>query len=101
MTRKKFIKTLRSYRLHRDDINHLVNKIVERKGKLSYNDAMDKMFMTICKLMLPPRPKPIDWVQSPVPFIDTDIYKFDYNIMGMDLSIKPDKYVNIRSVSDK
>lgn len=102
MARKKFIKTLRAYGLNRNEINILVNKIVEKRGKLSYNDAMKQMWWTICKFIVNKQPLlSIDWVQSPVSFVDTDIYKFDYNIMGMDLSTNPDTYVNIRSVLDK
>lgn len=101
MTKKKFIKTLRAYRLDRDDINHLVNKIVERKGKLSYNDAMQKMWLTIRKQIINKQPPlAIDWNYKPLEFVDTDIYKMDYNILSIDLAIQPDRTITVRSTAD-
>ena len=98
MTKKKFIKTLRAYRLNRDEINILVNKIVERKGKLSYNDAMDKMWLTICKHIVSKQPSlSIDWNYKPIEYVDIDIYKMDYNVLGIDLAIQPDKCVVVRT----
>lgn len=101
MTKKKFIKTLRAYGLNRDEINTLVNKIVDKKGKLSYNDAMQKMWLTICKHIVSKQPPlTIDWNYKPIEFVDTDIYKMDYNILGIDLAIQPDKCVVVRSNAD-
>ena len=105
MTKKKFIKTLRAYGLHRYEINTLVNKIVEKHGKLSYNDAMKQMWWTICKFIVNKQPMlDIDWNYKPVEFVDTDIYKIDYRMcypfMSVDLTKEPDKCLVVRSNAD-
>ena len=101
MTRKKFIKTLRAYGLNRNEINMLVNKIVEKKGKLSYNDAITKIQLHITqKLMSGAIKIPTNYFCKPVDFTDylgTNEYKFDYRLLGVDLANKPDKYVVVRS----
>lgn len=101
MTRKKFIKTLRAYGLNRDEINTLVNKIVDKKGIISYNDAIEEMWLTVRKRVINKQPPlTIDWNYKPIEFVDTDIYKMDYNVLGIDLAIQPDKYVVVRSSAD-
>ena len=104
MTKKKFIKTLRAYRFNRDEINTLVNKIVDENGKLSYNDAMQKMWLTICKQIINKQPPlSIDWNYKPIEYVDTSIYEFDYKmnyLFGVDLAKEPDKYVVVRSNAD-
>lgn len=102
MTRKKFIKTLRAYGLNRNEINILVNKIVEKHGKLSYNDAMKQMRWTICKFIINKQPLlSIDWNYKPVEFVDTDIYEIEYKMsrhfIGIDLAKEPDKCVVVRT----
>lgn len=104
MTKKKFIKTLRAYGLNRDEINILVNKIVEKHGKLSYNDAMKQMWRIICKFIVNKQPLlSIDWNYKPVEFVDTSIYEFDYKmnyLFGVDLAKEHDKCVVVRSSAD-
>lgn len=102
MTRKKFIKTLRAYGLNRNEINILVNKIVEKRGKLSYNDAMKQMWWTICKFIVNKQPLlNIDWNYKPVEFVDTDIYEIEYKMchhfIGIDLAKESDKCVVVRT----
>ena len=102
MTKKKFIKTLRAYGLSRDEINTLVNKIVEKYGKLSYNDAMKQMWWTICKFIVNKQPLlSIDWDYKPVEFVDTDIYEIEYKMshhfIDINLAKEPHKYVVVRS----
>lgn len=52
MTRKKFIKKLRSYRLSHNEIKPLVDYVVESKGKLSYNETIDKIQLSIMKSLI-------------------------------------------------
>ena len=52
MTRKKFIKKLRSYRLSRNEIKPLVDYVVESKGKVSYNETIDKIQLSIMKNLI-------------------------------------------------
>ena len=105
MTKKKFIKTLRAYGLNRNEIDTLVNKIVEKHGKLSYNDAIKQMWWAICKFIVNKQPLlSIDWNYKPIEFIDTDIYKIEYKMghhfIGVDLAKEPDKCVVVRSNAD-
>ena len=105
MTRKKFIKTLRAYGLNRNEIDILVSKIVEKHGKLSYNDAMKQMWWTICKFIVNKQPLlSIDWNYKPIEFVDTDIYEIEYKMgnhfIGVDLAKEYDKCVVVRSNAD-
>lgn len=105
MTKKKFIKTLRAYGLNRYEIDTLVNKIVEKHGKLSYNDAMKQMWWAICKFTIYKQPLlSIDWNYKPVEFIDIDIYKMgykmSYHFIGVDLAKESDRCVVVRSSAD-
>lgn len=52
MTRKKFIKKLRSYRLSRIEIKPLVDYIVESKGKVSYNEIIEEIQLSIMKSLI-------------------------------------------------
>ena len=52
MTKKKFIKKLRSYRLSRNQIKPLVDYIVESGGKVSYNEIMEDIQLNIMKSLI-------------------------------------------------
>lgn len=95
MTKKKFIKTFRAYGLNRNEINMLVNKIVDKKGKLSYNDAIKEMWLKIVKMAISKYPwHTIDFdIEPPEQFVDTDAYKMDYRLFSIDLANEPDRTV--------
>lgn len=52
MTRKKFIKKLRSYRLSRNQIKPLIDYVVESKDKVSYNEIIEKIQLSIMKSLI-------------------------------------------------
>ena len=97
MTRKKFIKTLRAYHLDRNEIKILVESVTNRKGKISYSDALKTLHSTICKHILSKQPPlTINWDFKPVlEFVDTDIYKTDYNLFGTTV-LKPDNFIVLK-----
>ena len=68
MTRKKFIKKLRSYRLSRNEIKPLVDYIVESKGKVSYNESIEEIQLSIMKSLIKDicKEKSIDFNAPPV-----------------------------------
>lgn len=52
MTKKKFIRKLRSYRLSRNQIKPLVDYVVESKGKVSYNEIIEEIQLSIMKILI-------------------------------------------------
>lgn len=96
MTKKKFIKTLRSYRLHRDKINEIVNDIVDKRGELSYNRAIEIINNHMFIEMMKDIPMtPINYDLQPVEYLDYEM-SVDYMInrsfiLGVDLAKEPGK----------
>ena len=98
MTKKKFIKILRSYRMSRNDIDKLVSYIIKSKGKVSYNESIEKIQMSILKRLIKYTCKeiPIDFTYAPVEYVDFKISELDMYITEYLLDIKPiaaDKYI--------
>ena len=102
MTRKKFIKTLRAYYLDRNEIKILVESVISRKGKISYSDALTALHSTIYKHVLSKQPPlAINWDLKPaLEFVDTDIYKTDYNLLSYNLFgttvLKPNNFIVLK-----
>ena len=83
MTKKKFIKILRSYRMSRNDINKLVDYIIECNGKVSYSESIEKIQMSILKRLIKDTCKeiPIDFTYAPVEYVDFKLSELDRYIM--------------------
>lgn len=101
MTKKKFIKTLRSYKLHRDKINEIVNDIVDKRGELSYSRAVDIIRNHMFIEMMKDIPiTPINYDLKPIEYLDYEM-NMDYMInrsfiFGVDLAKEPDKVVIVK-----
>ena len=99
MTKKRFIKKLRSYGLSRHLINCYTKCIAENKGRISYNEYLETIQLGILKRLIKDTCKeiPIDFNYAPVEFVDLKISKLDIinttYILGADLALNSDKAI--------
>jgi uncharacterized protein YpiB (UPF0302 family) len=93
MTKKHFIKQLRSYGLPRDQISTIVTYIAKKQGKLSYTKVMEEITTCIYKRLvkeLCAQGPPITFC-SPTEYTE---YNFsDFKMLGVDLALRYDSVV--------
>ena len=92
MKKKRFIKKLRAYRLHRDEINKIVKHIVDKSGQLSYNDVSRDIESKIIKCIIRDLPTyPIDYTYAPIEYVE---HKFsEFEMIGVNLSLRHDSTI--------
>lgn len=93
MTRKRFIKKLRSWRFTEKEIAEIVKAVVEHPVGISYDKAMDIVVKQLWKELTESfLEKPvIDYSWAPVEYVDTAEFAYsDFKLMGLDLALTPD-----------
>ena len=93
MTKKHFIKQLRNYGLHRDQINIIVAYIAKKQGKLSYTKVMEEIAACIHKRLI----KELCMQSPPITLCSPTEYTehnfSDFKILGVDLALRYDSAV--------
>jgi hypothetical protein len=105
MTKKHFIKQLRSYGLHRDQIKSFIAYIAKNQGRQSYDKIMEDVVTCIYKQLI----KELCMQGPPITLCSPTEYTehnfSDFKMLGVDLAlypsytiIEPKNAVVIRSV---
>ena len=92
MTRKRFIKKLRSWRYTEKEIAEIVKAVVEHPVGISYDKAMEIIVKHLWKELTDyfPKKSVIDYTWVPVEYVDTaEFAHSDFKLMGLDLALKP------------
>ena len=93
MTRKRFIKKLRSWRYTEKEIAEIVRAVVEHPVGISYDKAMEIIVKQLWKDLIDSfMKKPvIDYTWVPVEYVDTAEFAYsDFKVMGLDVALNSD-----------
>lgn len=103
MTRKRFIKKLRSWRFTEKEIADTVKAVVEHPVGISYDKAMEIVIKQRWKdlvdsFMKKPVIDYIDYTWVPMEYVDTAEFAYsDFKLMGLDLALKTDNMYVIKT----
>lgn len=100
MTRKRFIKKLRSWRYTEKEIAEMVKAVVEHPVGISYDKAMEIIIKQMWKDLVNSFMKKsvIDYSWVPVEYVDTAEFAYsDFKLMGLDLALNPDTMYVIKT----